>query len=389
METGVRDYLIAELEIARNHTESYKETTTMMRSNLVDCEYQLDVVSSMLCEKLALAETVCETQVKARCQVECELQRLVAVMDSYLEGQEVRIKTGGNESLMPPTEYKNIDEATKNVQELYEKINKYKETSDQTDNTLRSRCRDHIQEVERLEAIISSLEGRLESKSAEAAHQTERAIVLQQAVELCALNLVTQEGVSTAKLAEAWETVARLNAKLAEVDLSLKRITPLMLAGMQHSNGDVANICNAVVDRLRLSTEAEVAAIRLAVIKEAERQERERLEALMEYKKSLTKGAKGKPGSRGNAGNAKDKGKGGATGGGTKADTGGTDKANLTDTSDTEGKNKKGAKGGAKAADKKPAAGGKDAKGKGDSKSQTPSRATTPQRSQTPVKKKK
>jgi hypothetical protein len=69
METAVRDYLIAELEIARNHTESYKETTTMMRSNLVDCEYQLDVVSSMLCEKLALAETVCETQVKARCHV--------------------------------------------------------------------------------------------------------------------------------------------------------------------------------------------------------------------------------------------------------------------------------------------------------------------------------
>jgi hypothetical protein len=90
LETATRDYLIGELEMTRGKIHSYDETAHMHRKQMAQCEKHMMDLAEHLNEKLGHFEFMYASQVRKSQQTEAQLQRMLAIADSYIESHQSR-----------------------------------------------------------------------------------------------------------------------------------------------------------------------------------------------------------------------------------------------------------------------------------------------------------
>lgn len=291
-ETTMRDYLVSELEISRSQVDSLQETLSIMKKNLFDCESQLVDISILLNSKLADSESLCERYARERVDLECYLQRLALVTSSCIEYQMDRSNPSCGS--LQPLQFCDSFSASASVRELYFKLKALQEAMCHSDDALRERSSRQVEEIQRLEAYVRHLEFVRDSLFDKLAEETRRADANESALRFSIRRLIKLTENSRRQSDEAWRCAHRWAAKSLEHENNLKVVTPLAIAGIQHSNPIVAEICNVFVDHLSLSTPEIVAKIRGDLLDEVEHAEALKREALLEYKRSLSPNKKKK-----------------------------------------------------------------------------------------------
>ncbi len=116
MENSVREYLISELEIARSRVDSCVDTAELSRKQLKENELYFISVAEALNHKLAYTEQICETLTQERFEIERDLQRVSAILDSYAESERDRGVSGGGTT--QPIALKDSENCIHSIREL-------------------------------------------------------------------------------------------------------------------------------------------------------------------------------------------------------------------------------------------------------------------------------
>ncbi len=174
---------------------------------------------------------------------------------------------------------------------------------DAQDLLLRDYGASQADDVEYLRDTVDDLEDQVVSLTKEAAKQKQRADASEEAVQYCTNKMVRTALQTTIAADESWAAGLRWAAKAQEMSLALEKITPVVLAGIQHSNPVMSQLCHLLIENLHLSTDSEIKRIRDVMAAEAAVIEEKKKEALLEYKRALENAKKKKsgPGSRNTA----------------------------------------------------------------------------------------
>ena len=159
-ENNTRDYIIGELEIARSRIDSNTDQMVMLREDLAECERQFVTVTELLNDRLGYSEMVAEMRSADRWRLESDLQRLALIVDSYIEADTERQESGGGSA--QASSLRHAEESCVSVRAIHTKLQAYRDQRDACDEALRERTRDHVSEIDRLEAVVRDLEARLE-----------------------------------------------------------------------------------------------------------------------------------------------------------------------------------------------------------------------------------
>jgi len=187
-ENSVREYVVGELGIARSRVDSDKETSRMMRDDMVECEDKLMSLTGVINDKLGHYESLAETYMNEYTTSESDVQRLIDIMESYLQSEEDRSESGGGTAQANSLRHPDISRHS--VRKLHEKMQEYRNMRDENDENIRDRARSHVQEIGRLEGVVREIEHRLEYLSRDNQHQIERADEAERDVRFCAKKMM-------------------------------------------------------------------------------------------------------------------------------------------------------------------------------------------------------
>lgn len=276
--------------------DSLQWTTEKMRSDLADCELQFIQTADSLNRQLACCETLCEKHAAENLQMESHLQRTNDIMESYLDAQAARGEPGGQP--VPVLKFAKIDETTSSLRSIIENVLTFKEVSEEQDDLLRERSRNHIAEIERLQEVVRELERRLVVETKRADNNTIKCERAEHDVKFCANKMLKTSLQSSVKSTESWAAAMRWAGKAQDLERRIETVRPALLGAFQHSHPVVSQLGQCLVDVLGVCTMEEMQTMRecMAMGLEGQRSWRIRKYGEEPPKVKGGKGGKGKPG---------------------------------------------------------------------------------------------
>jgi hypothetical protein len=208
-ENRMRDWIISELQLSRGRQEANENAIRIAQENLRDCEQQYMQVAGELNSRLARTETLYESLLAKHLNDGTDLQRLSAVLDSYLSAEDDRLRRGGNfyehlfynliikqdhfkfriGGLVTCLKLKNPDGLSRDIKNVYKKLMKYREVKEDADCGLRYRVSTHVQEIKFLQEQVRRLEAENRSSIARAVHAEAVQLELQKRLDFTIMKL--------------------------------------------------------------------------------------------------------------------------------------------------------------------------------------------------------
>jgi hypothetical protein len=157
LENNTREYLIAELEIARSRIDSYEESTRMLRSQLGEMEKKFLDITDRLNVQLAHTEFLFEDSVAQREALEVYLVRTNNILQTYIDNEENREEHGGG--TLQPMKLRGLEKDCPfvSIKELNQKLQLYRNQRNDWDDSLRKQSRDYVDEIHSLKDEIAEL----------------------------------------------------------------------------------------------------------------------------------------------------------------------------------------------------------------------------------------
>jgi hypothetical protein len=254
LENSIRDYLIAELEIARSHIDTLQETTKTLRLQLSDNELQFMKVTETLNIQLAHAEYLRYKAIHERFEIENCLQRTSTIIQSYMDTEENRQLVHGG--TIQPLKIRHQDTIPSYyLQDCLMKLQAYRDQRDEHDSHLRFRCRSHIQEIDELKQTIQDMEEEYSSmKSQNQMYRKHYEKLFEQFI-IVNRKLIRIENSKQHELQFAWKSTTNLTAKLLEQQIKLMKIKKVLIAAILHSNQIIVNLAWTLLDSLQFAEE--------------------------------------------------------------------------------------------------------------------------------------
>lgn len=249
-ETAMRDYLIGELEIARAKLDSTDETAKMHREQLAESEMYYMKVTEALNTKLGHVEYAYKKACLDNIDLQKQLYRMSNILDSYIETERNRsAKEGGTLQALKPRHFERVNPS---LQEVFTKLQDYRDQRDRTDDLLRERARCHVEEIDFLSLRCARLEYDLaESEKKYLAEKT-----------LCdklTQTLMMSERSRAALIDEhhhqakiGWKSASHSIAKLSAQEVNISKLKPLLFGGIVHSQSLVSKFSWTVIKTLNL-----------------------------------------------------------------------------------------------------------------------------------------
>mmetsp|Transcript_32415 Transcript_32415/g.44413 ORF Transcript_32415/g.44413 Transcript_32415/m.44413 type:complete len:608 (+) Transcript_32415:11-1834(+) len=241
MENSFREYLITELEGIRGQIDSGLAIARVYREQLKEAKEFSISTANKLNQTLATAESVSDSLIAEKLQMEADLQGLVKVLDSYDECEKIRRTNGGGG--YNPLKMRWSLTSSITLKTLEAKLQDYKSLRDSGDDQLREKCRDQAAEFDALQKRILQLEGQLEEKTVECRNEESKKELFKAAMESLARKMSRQEVLQKSAAQQSWSSSMRSAAKTLQMEQKLHRVKPLLLAGLKHTNKTVYEIC--------------------------------------------------------------------------------------------------------------------------------------------------
>ena len=207
MENEARDYLIGELEVSRGRLDSGTTLVSICREQLEEAERFSISIANTLNKKLAYAESVSESLIVEKCQMEADLQTLMNVLDSYFQCQMDRTTIGGGK--LNPKLFRPSNSSSVSVMLMSEKLKQYKELRDDDDSALRERSRSQLSHEGKYQSQIEELKLKLTEKTAECEREVKAKITALEAVESLARMVTRLKAGHESSAQQSWSSSVR------------------------------------------------------------------------------------------------------------------------------------------------------------------------------------
>jgi hypothetical protein len=207
MENEARDYLIGELEVSRGRLDSGTTLVSICREQLEEAERFSISIANTLNKKLAYAESVSESLIVEKCQMEADLQTLMNVLDSYLQCQMDRTTIGGGK--LNPKLFRPSNSSSVSVMLMSEKLKQYKELRDDDDSALRERSRSQLSQEGKYQSQIEELKLKLAEKTAECEREVKAKTTALEAVESLARTVTRLKASHESSAQQSWSSSVR------------------------------------------------------------------------------------------------------------------------------------------------------------------------------------
>jgi hypothetical protein len=251
MENDMREYLIGQLEIARSRIDSQTSTAAMMREDMVECEEKLVTLIGAVSDKLAYCESMAETYLNENFTTEGDLQRLTDIVESYITAEEDRAESGGGTA--QASSLRHPDLSRQSIKNLHRKLQEYRNMRDEHDEELRERTRGHIDEVDRLDAYVRSLEHQLEYKARDELTNRLRAEEAERDVKFCARKMLKMSLNKQVGVQEGWGYALRRKVELDDLQRRLRDVKSIVkVALLERDNDLVVAMANGINDAMNM-----------------------------------------------------------------------------------------------------------------------------------------
>lgn len=250
-ENSMRDYLIGEIEATRGKIDSGLEIGRICREQIEELELFSIAIAENLNKKLAEAESTALVLSEEKLQMEADVQGLVSVTDSFIESETSREAVGGGGGVAPKF-IRFSRGTTPSLKLLQKKLQEYKQLRDSDNDSLRKRCRDQLAEFEVYEQRIRSLQEELARKSAECASERRHKAAALEAVAQLARTLTRERANHFSATRATGESLFGFAEATRRFRLQHSRIKPLLLAGLEHSNKTVFELCFTLLNVLEV-----------------------------------------------------------------------------------------------------------------------------------------
>jgi hypothetical protein len=256
LENSCREYVVGQLEIARSRVDSQKETQAMMLDDLKECEDKLISLTGNVSDKLAYCETMAETYMTENLQVESDLQRMIDIVESYIEAEEDRAEAGGGTA--QALSMRHLDLSRQSMKNLHRKLQIYRNMRDEHDEELRDRARAHIEEIERLEKSVRDIEHRLEYMTRDAKTHEFYRIQAENDVRFCAKKMLKMALNKQAGVQESWAFGMRKQVQVRETDQKNLQVKALIIAALKDSTDIVVKFGEGLNEIMKLLSAEEL-----------------------------------------------------------------------------------------------------------------------------------
>jgi hypothetical protein len=251
MENDMREYLIGQLEIARSRIDSQLSTAAMTREDMAECEEKLVTLVGAVSDKLAYCESMAETYMNENFTTEGDLQRLTDIVESYITAEEDRAEAGGGTA--QASSLRHPDLSRQSIKNLHRKLQEYRNMRDEHDEELRERARGHIDEVDRLDAYVRSLEHQLEYKSRDELTNRMRAEEAERDVKFCARKMLKMSLNKQIGVQEGWGYALRRKLELDDLQRRLKDVKSIVkVALLTRDNDMVVAMATGINDAMNM-----------------------------------------------------------------------------------------------------------------------------------------
>ncbi len=256
-ESDFREYTVSQLETCRARLDSYTDTSRMMREDMAELERKIMTLAGAISDQLGYNEFVTEDLQNELVEMNADLHRLGLVMDSYIEAEEDRSEAGGGTS--QALSLRKPEESKLSIRNLHDKMQQYRNMRDETDENLRNRSRNHIIEIDRLEAHLRDVEHQLEYALRRETNERERAEEAEKDVRFCARKMMKMSNNKQTGMEEAWSSSLRWQLKCLDQKYRNSEVKKLLLAGIQErENKLVQTLSYAIIDVYDLASKEEL-----------------------------------------------------------------------------------------------------------------------------------
>ena len=249
LENNTREYLIAELEIARSRLDSYEDSTRFMREQQGEMERKFVEITDSLNARLAHTEFLLETETQKTFALEGQLFRLKGVLQSFQDSEESRQLPGGGS--LQPSKMRGVGESPFSlVRELHEKLRDYRDARDRWDDGLRAQCRDYVEEIHSLRTQLAELTGRYnhlldqyDKALRDLDGLTDRHVLLDRRDG-------REQSRKQIQTAVAWDLALKYQALRTKYEQEHAKVRPLLLAGCLSAQPLTRRLCHTLLHSL-------------------------------------------------------------------------------------------------------------------------------------------
>jgi hypothetical protein len=251
-ETELREYLIQEIDTARAKIDSCMSTNKMMNDQLIECETSFVRTAEVINNKLAITETLLESSLNQKVHLETDLQRCCRILQSYSDQMLDRNNSGApNEKR--PLNFTDLESSPLLINQLHEKMQSFHKLAITSDDNLRERSTNHVNEIDRLENVIRDLEDRLDKANEYARVYNEEKNTAQGVLKVALNKFLNLQSAAKIKRDSSWGTTMRYGSQLSSIQTNIKTITPALLSALSSTSKDVQSMSNSIIKFLGCS----------------------------------------------------------------------------------------------------------------------------------------
>jgi hypothetical protein len=306
-ETECRDYFINEIEKYRSEEDRCKSNVKLAHEMVAECEARYAITAENLTQQVALYEAAFEDEVLHRYKSRNELNRLNAVVTSFMKEQLERNTTEFHTGDVVPPDTALSMQGLHMCHQDIQKIHNHMQTIRTKVRRDESNFRQQIVSLEATivdrDNTISELRRALEEKTTEAENILQRFNDAAEEIKYCANKLVRMKVENETIRKQAWDSSLRLAASNQALTDQIGCLRPVVFAGVQTNNRGVIKLCHAI-NKLMAFVPPEVLSelecnAAMEVEDWASANAKDNIERLVAATTAVKKGKKGKGGKKG------------------------------------------------------------------------------------------
>lgn len=251
-ETELRDYLIQEIDTARAKIDSCTTTNQIMNDQLIECETSFVRTAEVINNQLAATEILLESSFKQKVNLEADLQRCCRILQSYSD-QIIDRNTTGAPNQKQPLQFSDLENSPLLIKQLNEKMQSFHKLVISSDDNMRERSVNHVNEIDRLENVVRDLEDRLDKANEYARVCNEEKKTAQGVLKVALNKFSNLQAALKIKRDSAWGTSIRYGSQLSSFQSNIKILTPTLLAALSSTNKEIQSLSNSIISFLGCS----------------------------------------------------------------------------------------------------------------------------------------
>ena len=249
-ETQFRDHLISELEASRKRLATSDQSISASMESLTATEDRYMIIAQKLTEDLSRAESMLEHLSHKSVSDEDTIQRMVDLVNSFIEFDRKRAECGGSDVEEVPSRLRRrvlSKVSSDSLREFYENIAQYRETRDGLDIVERVHVTKQLEEIEAKESNIKLLEENINKSINTGNSYSRRATIMQSKIKACVREIVRTQHFSTTTRGLAESFTPPMVTRSQEMKTKYDFIRPRLHFGWMGKDKALSKYCEVIL----------------------------------------------------------------------------------------------------------------------------------------------